>query len=73
MKNKQWPKYRFQRAIPRLKDCLLDLGYCANEKEMEARKEFIDLCKQVVKETDTIGSQFFLGFEEGYQQTEGGL
>lgn len=54
MKIKQWPKYRFRRAERRLEDCLLDLGYCANDEEMEARKRVIELCRRVVRETFTI-------------------
>ena len=60
---KQWPKYRFRRAIPRIKDCLLSLGYVANEEEAEARIAFIELCRKVVEATETVP----------YQEAEGGL
>lgn len=52
---KQWPKYRFRRANARIDDCLLDLNYCANEEEMEARKGFIERCRKVIKATETVG------------------
>ena len=67
---KQWPKYRFRRAIPRIKDCLLSLGYVANEEEATAREELIWLCRKVVEETS---SDLSGGFTEGYQKAEGGL
>jgi hypothetical protein len=44
-------EYRFRMGVTRVKDCLANLGCPHCGEEMDARKEFIKLCEQVVEAT----------------------
>jgi hypothetical protein len=48
----RWLKIRFQVTASNLKSCRDHLGYVYDLREMDARKEVIELCREIVRMAD---------------------